>query len=524
MFSLIPFTSIKADSPFPVFKLGRLAVAMLSLSVPVLGFTASETSHTTPPSVGETNLQKTKQSTAQNDVTHPNSPINNTVLAINTPVQTDDAVIRGAYVARAADCAGCHGENYAGGTKFVLPMGTVIATNITPSKTHGIGRYTLQQFSDAVRHGKTPSHQLYPAMPYPSYSRMGDSDLKDLYAYMQTIDAVDEAPKEKTHMNFPFNMRVLMKGYNLINVPKWETPANLSDSQKRGKYLVDNLGHCGDCHTPRTSTMGYDTSHYLAGAIIQGVEAPNITPDVETGIGSWSQQDIAKFLKTGGLQHQAIAGDEMGKVITYSTSHLTDNDLIAMADYLKSIPAVKSGTTTAPLNLAKLPQSPSEDMTYNLLKQIDVLKVAQSNAKPNSGESVYLDNCASCHGLAGQGQPEARYPAIAGLAMLRESEPKRLLHVIAHGSKAPFNTLPNMPAFADNLNDEQIAQVANYVRTKFGGLDNSQLTADEVKKFSEQKAEVPFLIANAKWLTIAGIVFGLLVLAGLVRWLSRRRR
>ena len=324
----------------------------------------------------------------------------NTDVSPSKSLQNEDAVVRGEYIARAADCAGCHAENYAGGIKFALPMGTVISTNITPSKTHGIGQYTLQQFSDALRKGESPSHQLYPAMPYPSYSRMGDTDIQDLYAYMQTIEAVDTVPKEKTKMNFPFNMRILMKGYNLINIPKWETPSNLTDSQKRGKYLVDNLGHCGDCHTPRTSTMGYDTSHYLAGAPIQGVFAPNITPDLETGIGRWSKQDIANFLKTGVFQHHALAGGEMGKVVAYSTRYLTDNDLMAMADYLKSVPAVKSGTTTAALDVAKLPKSPSEDMTYNLLKQIDVLKVAQSNAKPESGEELYLDNCASCHGVA----------------------------------------------------------------------------------------------------------------------------
>lgn len=471
--------------------------------------------------------QRIKQSVAQNDT--PKATAQSPSLANKTqspvkPTVAETAITRGAYVARAADCAGCHGEDYAGGVKFVLPMGTVVSTNITPSKTHGIGNYTFQQFSDAVRKGKSPTHQLYPAMPYPSYSRMGDSDLQDLFAYMQTIEAVDARPTEKTAMNFPFNLRVLMKGYNLINVPKWETPSTLTDSQKRGKYLVDNLGHCGDCHTPRTATMGYDTSHYLAGAVIQGVQAPNITPDNDTGVGRWSSQDMVQFLKTGELKHQAIAGGEMGKVVNHSLQYLSDNDLLAMADYLKTVPAVKSGATTAPLNVAKLPPSQGEDITYNLHKQIDLLKVAQSNAKPNTGEAIYLDNCASCHGVSGEGQTEAKYPALTGLAILREAEPARLVKVIAHGSHAPFNTLPNMPAFASTLNDEQIAQVTNFVRTKFGGIDNSQLTANDIKKLAEPKNDVPFLIANAGWLMGLGVLAGLLVLGLLVRWLCRRKK
>ena len=466
---------------------------------------------------------RTKQSVAQEALSKAPAPVNTTATSSVIPPQDNTAVARGAYIARAADCAGCHGENYSGGEKFVLPMGTVVSTNITPSLTHGIGHYSLQQFSDAIRKGRAPDHQLYPAMPYPSYSQMSDADVSDLYAFMQTIEAVDASPKDQTQMKFPFNLRLLMKGYNLINIPKWTVSPNLSESQKRGQYLVDNLGHCGDCHTPRTTTMGYDTSHYLAGTLIQGVQAPNITTDNDTGIGRWSKQDIVKFLKTGELQHQALAGGEMGKVVLYSLQHLSDTDLIAMADYLKTVPAVKSGATTAPLNIATLPQNQDSDITYNLLKQIDVLKAAQQTAKPGTGESLYLNNCASCHGINGHGQTEANYPALTGLSILRENTPKRLIQVIAYGSKAPLDTLPNMPGFANKLSDEQIAQVANYVRTTIGGMNASNLNADQIKKLAKLSNDVPFLIANAGWLAILGII-GAIALLGLLVWLLLRRR
>lgn len=496
----------------------RLTIGTLLYgTVTLLSIPNNVFAETAPPATA----QRIKQSVAQNDTYKATSLPNKAEPAKSS--QADTAVARGAYLARAADCAGCHGENYAGGVKFALPMGTVISTNITPSLTHGIGHYNLQQFSDTIRKGKTPTHHLYPAMPYPSYSVMSDADINDLFAFMQTIDAVDVSPEEKTKMNFPFNIRLLMTGYNLINMPKWEVPANLTATQKRGKYLVDNLGHCGDCHTPRTATMGYDMSHYLAGAKIQGEEAPNITPDNDTGIGRWTQRDIVTFLKTGELKHQALAGGEMGKVVFHSLQHLNDADLMAMADYLKSVPAVKSGAVTAPLVAAKLPTSQDTDLTYNLLKQIDVLKVAQSQAKPNSGEAIYLNRCASCHGINGHGQTEARYPALTGLAILREDEPKRLVHIIAYGSRGALNTLPSMPGFTNTLSDEQIAQVTNYVRTKIGGMDASNLTASDIKKLAENPSDVPFLIANAAWLTILGAITGLLLLGWLLRALLRRR-
>ncbi|WP_395147583.1 cytochrome c [Moraxella atlantae] len=434
------------------------------------------------------------------------------------------AIARGAYIARAADCTACHGENYAGGVPFVLPMGTVYSTNITQSVSYGIGGYNLQQFANAMRKGKTPYRHLYPAMPYPAYSAMSDQDISDLFAYMQTIDAVDSNPLAKTDMKFPFNIRPLMIGYNLINMPNWQFSPQLSDSQKRGKYLVDNLGHCGDCHTPRNATMGYDMSKYLAGAYIQGVKAPNITTDVATGIGSWRKQDIVTFLKTGVLQHQAIAGDEMGKAVYHSLQYLTDGDLMAMADYLKTVPPVKSGSAVTPLDVTRLPKPASADMTYNLLKQIDALKTAQARAKPNTGEAIYLTNCASCHGVAGEGQVEAKYPAITGLAILREYEPERLLNVLYRGAKSPLNSMPKMPAYADKLSDEQIAQVANYVRTQFGGLPASNLTGADAKKLANRQPAVPFLIANAGWLMVLGMGLGVLLLAWLLWRLLHRRK
>lgn len=419
----------------------------------------------------------------------------------NVSPSNSDLANRGAYVARTADCMACHREDYSGGVAIETPIGNIYSTNITPSKRYGIGNYTEADLKKALRKGRALGHQLYPAMPYPSYHGMSDADISALFAYFQTVPIVDKPPKKTTHLPFPLNIRSLMLAWNLINVPATENRDDLTPIQQRGEYLVNNLEHCGTCHTPRNLTQGLDNARYLSGAPLGKWFAPNITPDNETGIGRWSERDIVIYLRTGKLDKRAYAGGPMAEAVAHSTRYLTDADLSAMANYLKVVPAIKTDDYLIPVNVAKLPNPISPSITYNLLEQKDHLAEAKANAtlatssvstssinSSDSPKSLYLTHCASCHGVDGYAQPDARYASIVGLSSIRRAKPDALIGVIAFGAKGAFNTAPKMPGFKKDLSHAQIASIANYVRVNFGGLPSSEVTAAEVKRIIKEKS------------------------------------
>lgn len=419
----------------------------------------------------------------------------------NVSPSNSDLANRGAYVARTADCMACHREDYSGGVAIETPIGDIYSTNITPSKRYGIGNYTEADLKKALRKGRSPNHHLYPAMPYPSYHGMSDADISALFAYFQTVPIVDKPPEKTTHLPFPLNIRSLMLVWNLINVPATENRDDLTPIQQRGEYLVNNLEHCGTCHTPRNLTQGLDNARYLSGAPLGKWFAPNITPDNETGIGRWSERDIVIYLRTGKLDKRAYAGGPMAEAVAHSTRYLTDADLSAMANYLKVVPAIKTDDYLIPVNVAKLPNPISPSITYNLLEQKDYLAEAKANAtlatssvsnssinSSDSPKSLYLTHCASCHGVDGYAQPDARYASIVGLSSIRRAKPDALIGVIAFGAKGAFNTAPKMPGFKKDLSHAQIASIANYVRVNFGGLPSSEVTAAEVKRIIKEKS------------------------------------
>jgi len=419
----------------------------------------------------------------------------------NVSPSNSDLANRGAYVARTADCMACQREDYSGGVAIETPIGNIYSTNITPSKRYGIGNYTEADLKKALRKGRSPNHHLYPAMPYPSYHGMSDADISALFAYFQTVPIVDKPPEKTTHLPFPLNIRSLMLAWNLINVPATENRDDLTPIQQRGEYLVNNLEHCGTCHTPRNLTQGLDNARYLSGAPLSKWFAPNITPDNETGIGRWSERDIVIYLRTGKLDKRAYAGGPMAEAVAHSTRYLTDADLSAMANYLKVVPAIKTDDYLIPVNVAKLPNPISPSITYNLLEQKDYLAEAKANVtlatssvstssinSSDSPKSLYLTHCASCHGVDGYAQPDARYASIVGLSSIRRAKPDALIGVIAFGAKGAFNTAPKMPGFKKDLSHTQIASIANYVRVNFGGLPSSEVTAAEVKRVIKEKS------------------------------------
>ena len=407
----------------------------------------------------------------------------------NVSPMNSDLANRGAYIARTADCMACHREDYSGGVAIETPIGNIYSTNITPSQRYGIGNYTETDFRKALQKGRALTHQLYPAMPYPSYHGMADADISALFAYFQTVSPVEEAREKITKLPFPLNIRTLMLAWNVINVPSTENRAGLTQTQRRGEYLVNNLEHCGTCHTPRNFTQGLDKKKYLSGAPLGKWYAPNITPDNDSGIGRWSENDIVTYLRTGMLDKRAYAGGPMAEAVAHSTRYLSDEDLSAMAAYLKVVPIIKTDDYVIPVDTSRLPNPVSSSITYNLIEQKDYL--AQAKAIPNTGtnnnasnssKALYLAACGSCHGVDGYAQPDARYASIVGLSSIRRVKPDALINIIAYGAKGALNTAPKMPGFEKELSHVQIASITNYVRINFGGLQTSDVSAADVKR------------------------------------------
>lgn len=259
--------------------------------------------------------------------------------------QNDQQVIaRGKYLATAADCAACHRGSsqqdapYVGGYAIASPMGDIIASNITPAKGTGIGDYSEQEFRRALTQGiRRDGQPLYPAMPYTAYRGLSDDDLHALYRYfMAGVAPVDRAVPE-TQLTFPFSWRYAIHGWNWLFLKK--TPVDADERKARGRYLVDVLGHCSACHSPRNGMMAERGDRYLAGGEAGGWIAPNITSDPVSGIGGWSQKELVQYLRTG-RNDKAQAAGGMAEAVEHSLRFLSDDNLGAIADWLKQTPPI----------------------------------------------------------------------------------------------------------------------------------------------------------------------------------------
>ncbi|WP_443114584.1 c-type cytochrome [Herbaspirillum seropedicae] len=372
-----------------------------------------------------------------------------------------DLVARGQYLARAGDCMACHSAAgkpaYSGGLAIDSGHGIIYSTNITPDKEHGIGNYSEAQFSAAVRHGvRADGTQLYPAMPYPSYAKVSDEDIHALYTYfMQGVQPVASTPPASS-MSFPFNLRWGMKLWNVFfaNDKPFREQGGWSAEIKRGAYLVEGLGHCGSCHTPRGVAMNEKASdssqaQFLSGADLNGWAVPSLR-----GMPHWSAQDIVDYLQTGRNKTASVAG-EMSLVVEHSTSHLKREDLQAMAAYLKILsPVASSGSGRV------IPQG--VDATVSKLTAAKDLTL---------GERLYLDNCAACHFVNGRGAPGI-FPVLDGATVVNAENPSALLHVILAGARTPSTekapSILVMPGFAHRLSDEEAAALATFVRQGWG--------------------------------------------------------
>jgi len=377
------------------------------------------------------------------------------LLAGNAVAQTaaDDVVARGAYLARAGDCVSCHtapgGQPYAGGYKLDTPFGYLLSPNITPDAVTGIGRWTADDFWRALHQGVNQRGQdMYPVMPFDFYTRVTREDSDAIFAYLRSVPAVRNAVVVN-HLRFPFNQRWSMAVWReLYFSPGSHKPDPAkSATWNRGAYLVEGLGHCSACHSPRNALGGIEKDKAYTGATIDGWFALNLTSELHTGLGSWTVEQIATYLKTGAVAGKTTALGPMALVVKNSTSQMSEADLSAMATYLKDIPA----------NSTLRQGKPAPDPTRA------------------AGAALYLDHCAGCHQAGGRGMPGV-FPPLAGNGVVLASDPADILKVVLQGVPAQGKYVP-MPAFAGQLNDQQVADLANYLRTSWGNGAAANTTA-----------------------------------------------
>lgn len=363
--------------------------------------------------------------------------------------QNHTAIERGRYLAAASDCFACHTvpgteRPYAGGRAIETPFGNIISANITPDQETGIGSWSDEQFENAVRNGIRPNGQrLYPAMPYTAYTKMSHDDVMAIRAYLRTIEPIRNAP-DRTALPFPFNIRTAMRGWNMLffTPGEFQSDPNKSPEWNRGAYLVTGPGHCGACHTPKNIFGGDKDSRELQGSPLQGWFAPNITNDNLTGLGTWSNDDIAQYLRTGHNRITAATGP-MAEEIEHASSKMTDADLNAIAVYLKSIPGDPDTHPTLP----------------------------KDDPAMRAGEAIYRDQCAACHMIDGKGVANL-FPSLADASMLRSRDPRSAIRLVLRGVRSVATkeepTGPGMPSFSRQLKDAEIAAVLTYARNAWG--------------------------------------------------------
>ena len=395
---------------------------------------------------------------------------------------SQELVQRGAYLARAGDCIACHtapeGQPFAGGVPLNTPIGMIYSTNITPDLETGIGRYSMDDFVKVMREGVAKDgHRLYPAMPYTSYARLSQEDLLALYAYfMQGMEPVHN-PNHPTQLSWPLSMRSLMAVWNALYLKKAEyaTDPNKSASWNRGAYLVQGLGHCGGCHTPRgvlsqeKAGSEKDGRQYLAGATLDNWHASPLTGDRETGLHAWSKDEIVEFLRTGRTERVAALGI-MAEVVGKSTQYLTDQDLMAIAEYLKSLP---------PSNDEGQGNADSAMQAGAASAATHALRAGDTGMR---GSRVYLDNCNACHRSDGSGANRT-FPNLVKNEAVNAKDPITLIHIMLAGASMPSTqTAPSafaMPDLGWRLSDAEVADVLTFVRGSWGN-HAAAVSRDEV--------------------------------------------
>ena len=369
-----------------------------------------------------------------------------------------DLIAKGKYLATAGDCAACHtangGKEFAGGGYLNTPFGPISVPNITPDPATGIGGWTDDQFVRLFRHGIGKGGEyIYPVMPYPWYTKVTRDDILAIKAYLFSIPPVN-AKRPPSHLAFPFNVRAGLAAWQtaFLKVGPFKPDPGKSAQLNRGEYLVQGLGHCGECHNGNNLMGDTEAAAFLQGGPIDKWYAPNITSDIHQGIGRFSNEQLFTYLKTGTAQGMGIAAGPMAQTVHESLSKLSDGDLQAIVAYLKSTPPKQ---------------------TYQAVHDANYTSGASS-----AGSEVYLSNCASCHQVDGKGVPGA-VPSLVNDGAVTAGGPQTVIRVILGGIEAQGSYAP-MPGLGVSLNDQQIAEVTNYVRQSWGNAAPANAGAGEV--------------------------------------------
>ncbi|MFG1299110.1 molybdopterin cofactor-binding domain-containing protein [Xanthobacter sp. V3C-3] len=365
-----------------------------------------------------------------------------------------ELIERGRILAALGDCAVCHtaegGIANAGGRAMETPFGTVHSTNLTPDVETGIGGWSYAAFERAMREGiSRDGRHLYPAFPYTAFTRISDPDMQALYAFLMSQAPV-QAQTPDARMTFPFNIRPLMAGWNALFLRPGQLQADAARPPQwnRGRYLVEGLGHCGACHTPR-NLLGAEKggAAYLAGGMVDGWEAPALTALSRAPV-PWTEDELFTYLRTGFSRFHGTAAGPMAPVVQ-ELAHLPDADIRAMATYLASFagPATADAAVTAATLEAK----------------------AQASLRPmdSIGGRLFEGACSACHSPEGPTLFGAR-PSLALNTNVHAARPDNLIRVILEGIPSPAApALGDMPAFGNSLDDGQVAELVRYMRAKF---------------------------------------------------------
>ncbi|HEX5184273.1 MAG TPA: cytochrome c [Allosphingosinicella sp.] len=359
-----------------------------------------------------------------------------------------DPIARGRYLVDAGDCESCHttvgGAPFAGSRPIPTPFGQVFSANLTPDPTTGIGNWTADHFYRAMHKGRGPhGKHFYPVFPYTYFTKMPRADTDAIYAYLRTLPPVTlKTPKPK--IPFPLNIRGLLGIWNALffHPGQFRPDPGKSEEWNRGAYLVQGPGHCGGCHTPKNFLGADKRKRAFQGGRLDNWVAVNLTGDPRQGLARWSREDVAEYLR-GGRNAWSTASGAMQEVVYYSTSRMSDADLLAIATYLKDLPPGAPATRVRPPRPGRM----------------------------EAGAAIFADTCAACHKADGSGNP-GLFPPLAGNASVQAKDPTTLVRIMLQGSRSvPTPARPTplaMPAFAWKLSDGEIASVATFVRNSWG--------------------------------------------------------
>jgi mono/diheme cytochrome c family protein len=387
---------------------------------------------------------------------------------------------RGRYLTVLSDCGSCHtvpggDQPFAGGRPIETPFGNIVAPNITPDPETGIGSWSDDQFDAAIRKGmRRDGSRLYPAMPYNAYTKMSRDDVLAIRAYLNTVTPVHNAVVANT-LPFPFNIRASMRVWDALYFTEgvYRADPGKSAEWNRGAFLVDGPGHCGACHTPKTFLGGDKPNEYLRGSYLQGWSAPDITNNPRLGLGAWSREDLVAYLRSGHNRITAATGP-MGEVVTLSTTHMSDPDLNAIATYLKSLPGKTGGSA--------LPERTTP--TTAAIGSSSTAAAPADNPASAAGAAIYRDQCSACHGLDGKGVAEL-FPSIADSSMVRSDDPTTSIRIVLRGARSVGThaqpTASGMPSYGRQLDDQKVADVLSYIRSRWGGI-SAPIASDQVSR------------------------------------------